>query len=112
MKRNHFSIFIPLAFMAIGMTFLFWCQHEFQRRADRDNAELRQDLNEAGLSKAEFAALLSAQTKMQANASAYTQSSVFIVFMLSIFSSIPIYARLASDGTSNDNATHSPSNLP
>jgi hypothetical protein len=97
MKAGKLKSLIPLAFMAIGLIILLWGEREFQRRADRDNAELRQDLNEAGVSRAELAAIMSAETKLQANASSYTQSMVFMVFIVSMLSIIPLYARMASE---------------
>ena len=83
--------------MALGLGSVLWGEREFQRRADRDNAELRQDLKEAGVSHPELAAILSAQTKMQANASSHTESTVMIVLMLSISVCIPLYAGLSSE---------------
>jgi hypothetical protein len=91
--KYRLRVFIPLAFMLLGLISLLWGEREFQRRADRDNAELRQDLKEAGISRAELAALLSAQTKLQANASSYTQLTTFVVLIVTIFSLIPLYSR-------------------
>ena len=96
-RSSLLRVLIPLVLMALGLGSVLWGEREFQRRADRDNDELRQDLKEAGVSHAELAAILSAQTKLQANASSYTESTVMTVLMLSIFVSIPLYARLASE---------------
>ena len=88
--------------MIVGLVSLLWGEREFQRRADRDNAELRQDLKEAGIAKAEFAALLSAQTKLQANASSYIELTTFILLIVTIFSIIPLYSRIGSEGKSDE----------
>ena len=95
--KSKWRVLIPLAFMALGLISLLWGEREFQHRAERDNAELRQDLKDAGISKAEFAALLSAQTKLQANASSYTQLATFVVLFVTIFSIIPLYSRVDSE---------------
>jgi hypothetical protein len=96
--KSRLRILIPLVFMTLGLLSLGWGEREFQRRADRDNAELRQDLKEAEISKAEFAALLSAQTKQQANASSFTELTTFVVLIVTIFSIIPLYSRIGFSG--------------
>jgi len=86
----------PMAFLIIGLVFLIVSEHEFQRRAERDNAEFRQDLAEAGVMRSQIAALLTAQTKLQTNASSYAQIIGFIDMIFPIFMAIPLYLRIKS----------------
>jgi hypothetical protein len=88
------TAFYPLVFMVTGLLFLFFMEHEIQRRMTRDASELRQDLQEARVQKPEIAALMSEHSKVEANAIAFTSLASLMNLVFAAMMAIPLYSRL------------------